>query len=71
MTAGKVESAEGLPIDAVSGVATTGKTSPDLSTTPGLGAVDETPGTPPITGTSASDGPGIIHRKHSWFHGTS
>jgi hypothetical protein len=56
MTAGKVQSTGGLPTSAVSGTAEPGKTQ-------GLGGGDKIPRIPPVTGSSASDGPGIIHCK--------
>ncbi len=52
MTAGKVQSTEGPPTDAVSGATETDKTE-DLG--------EEIPSTPSTKGSSASDGPGIIH----------
>lgn len=57
VTAGKVQLPEG-----VSGIPSgPGLSSPDVSSSQGLGGAEETSSAQPTTGTSASDGPGIIH----------
>lgn len=56
ITAGKIQSAGEPPTDSLSGGARP-------SQAQALGNGDETPSTPAIKGSSASDGPGIIHCK--------